>query len=256
VFFDARRPRPICHFALADRRSRGGKDGTVMSRFFEIVPDGVAKVGFYTRVQLRPFRYRGLVTVAVSHNIAAFQVRGAGAQRLFAVWYAADGHVIKRVGDWGMANTPVHRTPSAKRTVTVPITSFQDPTPLSRSLRDARVPAMVQLLPRGEDCVAPPSFTPVPTSSLPTFDTAKNPRANPPIDFGVARKGQTTLILRYIPPNATLVIESQAQSVNLAAAWPANKKGASLEPQHGRGIYVVWAEGTAHPCRAVRASRR
>jgi hypothetical protein len=193
------------------------KDGAAISRFFEVVPDGVAKVGIYTHVQLRPFRYRGLVTAAVKDNIAAFQIRGTSARLVFAVWYAPDGHVIKRVGDWSIANLP-YRAPRANRTVTVPIASFQDATTLKRSLRDAQVPAMVQLLPRGQDCAAPPSFTPLPARALPRVDPAKNPRANPPIDFGRDRNNQATLILRYIPPNATLVIESQAQSGNLLAS--------------------------------------
>ena len=80
-------------------------DGTVGSRFFEIVPDNVARVGFYTHVQLRPFRASGLVTAAAHHNIAAFQVKGAGARLVAAVWYAADGRVIKRVGDWHRGTT-------------------------------------------------------------------------------------------------------------------------------------------------------
>ncbi len=223
----------------------------MVSRFFEVVPDGVAKVGFYTHVQLRPFRYRGLVTAAVKDNIAAFQVPGSSARGVFAVWYAPDGHVIKRVGDWSIANLPVHKAPAPNRTVTIPITSFQDATPLRHSLRDAKVPAMVQLLPQGQDCTAPPSFTPLPARALPRVDAAKNPRANPPIDFGGGRNRQTTLILRYIPPNATLVIESQAQSGSLLAKWPTDKKGAGLQPERGRGIQVVWAEGPVRPCKVV-----
>ena len=89
--------------AWGPQRSYRRRNGTVGSRFFEIVPDGVARVGFYTHVQLRPFRTGGLVTAVVHHNIAAFQVKGAGARVVTAVWYAAHGRVIKRVGDWNPA---------------------------------------------------------------------------------------------------------------------------------------------------------
>jgi hypothetical protein len=78
----------------------------IISRFFAIVPDEIAKVGFYTHVQFRPFHATGLITATVHHNIAAFQVNRIGAERVFAVWYAADGRVVKRVGDWNLASKP------------------------------------------------------------------------------------------------------------------------------------------------------
>jgi hypothetical protein len=73
------------------------------SRSFEIVPDGVAKVGLYTNVTLRPFHAGGLILTPVRHNIAVFGASGTGGRLIFAVWYAADGHLIKRVGAWTLA---------------------------------------------------------------------------------------------------------------------------------------------------------
>jgi hypothetical protein len=85
------------------RRSNGG----VESRFFEIVPDGVAKVLFY---QLRQFprpgkapQFSGSVTANVHNNVAVFQVAGRGASPVYAAWYTASGRLIKRIGGWNSA---------------------------------------------------------------------------------------------------------------------------------------------------------
>jgi hypothetical protein len=84
------------------RAPRGGME----TRFFEIVPDGVARVAFYVLRQFprpgeRP-RFSGSVTANVHNNIAVFQVKvaGGGAFPVYAAWYAASGRLIKRVGDW------------------------------------------------------------------------------------------------------------------------------------------------------------
>lgn len=141
-----------------------------------------------------------------------------------------------------------------RRTVAVPIGSFVDPAPLALALRNAGVPALVQLLPIGKDCSTPPIFTPLPRSELPAFNPEKNPHANPPIDFwGHAQR--VTLILHTIPKHATLVVESMPQSMRLLERWPIAEKGAALSTGFGRGIYVQWAEGQVKPCKVVTASR-
>jgi hypothetical protein len=91
-------------------------------RFFEIVPDGVAKVVFY---QLRRFPrpgqppvFSGKVTATVHNNIAVFQEKAAsvGASPVYAAWYAASGQLIKRVGDWNATAALGGPFPNAPRT--------------------------------------------------------------------------------------------------------------------------------------------
>jgi hypothetical protein len=86
----------------ATARLPGGK---TVSRFFEVVPDGVAKVVFYNLRRLpQPSsaspRFSGHVTAIVHGNVATFEDRLGGAHLVFARWYAADGHLIRRIGDW------------------------------------------------------------------------------------------------------------------------------------------------------------
>lgn len=133
------------------------------------------------------------------------------------------------------------------RTVSVPLASFSDPMPVALALRRVGVPAMVQLLPRGQDCNAPLAFTPVPRSEFPAFDHGKNPHANPPIDYGGTAR-HSTLILHWIPANATLVIESMPHSGDVLSRWPIDEKGAGFQPLNARGIYVQWAQGRVKPC--------
>ena len=76
------------------------------SRFFEIVPSGVAKVVFYLLRQFprpgEPPRFSGSVTADVHNNVAVFQVKAVspGASAVYAAWYTSSGRLIKRVGDW------------------------------------------------------------------------------------------------------------------------------------------------------------
>jgi hypothetical protein len=140
-----------------------------------------------------------------------------------------------------------------RRTVSVPLASFSDPTPMAAALRRAGVPAMVQLLPEGKDCTAPLAFEPVPHGELPASNPARNPRANPPIDSGGDSR-HPTLTLHWIPANATLVIESIPRSNDVLMRWPIAEKGTGIQPPHERGIYVQWARGRVTPCSVIAAT--
>ncbi len=77
--------------------------GTRVYRFFEIVPDGVSRVVSYTLRRTprpgTPPRFSGQTTAIVHGNVAVFQTR-EGPSVVYAAWYAANGHLIKRIGDW------------------------------------------------------------------------------------------------------------------------------------------------------------
>jgi hypothetical protein len=134
------------------------------------------------------------------------------------------------------------------------INSFQDPTQLEQGLGNAGIHTMIQLLPAGKDCSAPQSWTPVPMSDLPAgFDPSANPQAVPPIDSGGVVGAPLTLILRYIPPNATLVI----QSMRSTQLQPDNPKGTymlAISGPDGRGMRIFWAQGQVKPCTVVDTS--
>jgi len=80
------------------------RDGGKVSRFFEVVPDGVARVTFYDLRRLpragEAARPIGHVSATVHNNVAAFQDPKPGLGVVLAIWYAPDGRVIKRIGDW------------------------------------------------------------------------------------------------------------------------------------------------------------
>ncbi len=88
-------------------RSARTAAGQPVYRFFEIVPDGVARVIYYLLPGLprpgKPLRFSGHVTAAVHGNVAAFQTTGTGVSPVYAAWYSADGHLIQRIGDWRLA---------------------------------------------------------------------------------------------------------------------------------------------------------
>jgi hypothetical protein len=151
-------------------------------------------------------------------------------------------------------NTPAFAiTHGNDGTVTVLINSFQDPTGLEQGLRNAGVPAMVQLLSVGKDCSAPQSWMPVPMSDFPaSFNPSTNPQANPPIDGGGVAHAPLTLILRYIPPNATLVIQS-IRSAQLRPDNPTNTYMLAISGP-GRGMRIFWAQGQVKPCTVVDTS--
>jgi hypothetical protein len=79
-------------------------NGRTVNRFFEVVPDGVAKVVYYeahfTTPVSRP-TIVGHLTAIVHNNIAVFQQSKIGSPIVLAAWYAADGGLIKRIGNFG-----------------------------------------------------------------------------------------------------------------------------------------------------------
>lgn len=90
----------------------GGIRGT---RVTVVVPDGVAKVAFVLPRQPNPEQYGApvyshslAVTVPVHDNVVAVQIdRSIPAGPLPMIWSAADGHVIKQIGDVAGANRVV-----------------------------------------------------------------------------------------------------------------------------------------------------
>jgi hypothetical protein len=85
--------------------------GSTQERRITVVPDGVAKVDFVFPRQPNGPEYGSKtyarvlkVTASVHNNVAAVQVNreccGSGAM----IWYAADGHVIKRIGSLAAAH--------------------------------------------------------------------------------------------------------------------------------------------------------
>lgn len=86
--------------------------GSTETRIILVVPDGVAKVAFVLPRQSSPgqpgapiYRHALTVTVPVHDNVAAVQVDRQCCQgRAPMIWYAADGHVVRRVGNPAAAN--------------------------------------------------------------------------------------------------------------------------------------------------------
>lgn len=116
------------------------------SRFFEIVPDGVARVVFYPPPDT-PSPYRGSVTANVHNNVAVFRekVAEAGAYPVRAAWYAATGRLIKRVGDWNLLATLRGPFPFAPQTQAGQWAGGAGPCPLA---------APNPYLPRRSGCVS------------------------------------------------------------------------------------------------------
>jgi hypothetical protein len=86
--------------------------GSSRSRFIVVVPDGIARVAFVVPRQPQPgipgvpiYPHTLTVTVAVHNNVAAAEVNreldGAGP---LMIWYSADGHIVKRIGNFARAN--------------------------------------------------------------------------------------------------------------------------------------------------------
>jgi hypothetical protein len=89
-------------------------DGTLRSRFFEIVPNGVSKVVFYNATGTKlPLRFDGSSTAYVTNNFAHFTDQG-GARTVFASWYSPTGQLIKRVGDWSLTRLKHFPTPNLR----------------------------------------------------------------------------------------------------------------------------------------------
>lgn len=84
--------------------------GHSVYRFFEIVPDGVARVIFDVLPVMpqpgKPPHFTASVAADVHHNVAVFQTNQSGPGAVFASWYAHNGQLIKRVGDWKLLNPP------------------------------------------------------------------------------------------------------------------------------------------------------
>jgi len=87
----------------------GGSTGT---RAYVVVPNGVARVTFVLpqsaagRSQGPQYAQPLRLTVPVHGNIAAFEARRSTRGSIPMIWYAANGHVIKQIGDVA-ANTTV-----------------------------------------------------------------------------------------------------------------------------------------------------
>ncbi len=120
--------------------------GSTQTRVILVVPDGVAKVTFVFPRQAdhndpgAPIYRRTLtVTAPVHGNVVALQVpRECCGSNVPMIWYAADGHVVKRLGNLAAANrvipppSPAPRQPSrAPPSVTrqPPTTSGSPPPP-------------------------------------------------------------------------------------------------------------------------------
>jgi hypothetical protein len=86
--------------------------GSTRTRLLLVVPDGVAKVVFVLPRQPAGaqhgapiYRHSLNVAVAVHSNVAAVQVdRQCCTDQLPMIWYAADGHLIKRIGKLSSVN--------------------------------------------------------------------------------------------------------------------------------------------------------
>lgn len=132
-------------------RQVGDGSGTTITRLMVVVPDGVAKVEFV--VPRQPFldefgapiyAHSLSATVSVHDNVAATQVNRdattgpvSWTTGVAMIWYAADGRVIKRIGDLAAAN----------RVIASPQPGPE--TPLSRAAeRDPSTPNPVWVTPR------------------------------------------------------------------------------------------------------------
>ena len=97
---------------LTEGAGRSFAGGSTQTRLILVVPDGVAKVVFVVPRQSAgvengaPIYRHGLhVAVTVQNNVAAVQVpRGCCNGRPPMIWYAPDGQVVKRIGDFSTVN--------------------------------------------------------------------------------------------------------------------------------------------------------
>jgi len=101
------------HNGASDGWGRSFAGGATGFRFYQVIPDGVAKVTFVIPRDSSPRRYGApvyrhalYVTVPVRGNIAAVEEahRQLGEASMPEIWYAADGRVIKRIGDFAAVN--------------------------------------------------------------------------------------------------------------------------------------------------------
>jgi hypothetical protein len=100
------------HALSTQGAGRSFAGGSTRTRIILIVPDGVAKVAFVLPRQANraspgaPDYRRSLTVVAPVHgNVAALQVpRECCGSNVPMIWYAADGHVVKRLGDFRNVN--------------------------------------------------------------------------------------------------------------------------------------------------------
>jgi hypothetical protein len=103
---------------------RGFAGGSTQSRLIVVVPDGVARVEFVLPRQSSPSSFGGpvyaqslSVSVPVHGNVGAVQVDREccnGAPPM--IWYGADGHVIKRIGNFATTNRVVQQPRPAPET--------------------------------------------------------------------------------------------------------------------------------------------
>ena len=82
--------------------------GSTAERVYVVVPDGVAKVAFYSPPQSVPaggptYRHGLTITVPVHGNVAAVQWNRECCNPPLMTWYGADGQVIKRIGNFAAA---------------------------------------------------------------------------------------------------------------------------------------------------------
>ncbi len=92
-----------------DGAGRSFAGGSAAIRVYAVVPDGVAKVAFYSPAQSVPaggptYPHSLTVTVPVHGNVAAVELHRECCNIPLMVWYGADGQVIKRVGNFAAAS--------------------------------------------------------------------------------------------------------------------------------------------------------
>jgi hypothetical protein len=103
--------------AQTDGAGRNFAGGSTQTRLIKIVPDGVVKVEFLLPRQPNPYGPPGTapiygrvlrITVPVHHNTVAVQIpRQCCAGNFAEIWYAADGRVINRIGNFAKLNRVV-----------------------------------------------------------------------------------------------------------------------------------------------------
>jgi len=113
----------------------GGIRGT---RITVVVPDGVARVAFVLPRQPSPGQYGAPIyphsltaTAAVHGNVAAVQIDRQSGIPFPMIWYAADGQVVKRVGNLAAADRVV-ATPQPGPETALSRAAERDPTTRNR----------------------------------------------------------------------------------------------------------------------------
>src|SRR6202035_5625902 len=97
------------HDMTTEGAGRSFAGGSTQTRLVLLVPDGVAKVEFVLPRQPSRnspgspiYATTQRITVPVHGNVAAVQIkRECCAAGVPMIWYGADGHVIKRIGNLG-----------------------------------------------------------------------------------------------------------------------------------------------------------